>query len=184
MAKGPRPADASGGVGESRGGRTCERWGRLPGRACKMAAAVGRGQWVAPAKGDMGPLGGGGWQPASLSFSAAVIQLHTLTEGGQHSTMPRGSKLGKVTEGERQAIPPNPVSRMTPPAPRGSGWAGPDGGLLTWKRREESPFLIPFFYRESGNSGSKSVGGLPKVSQLNSERTASNFLVPYSFQSN
>lgn len=66
IAKAPGPADTSGGVWESRGGRTCEPLGRLPGRACKMAAAVGRGQQVGPASGDMGPLGGGGWHPALL----------------------------------------------------------------------------------------------------------------------
>lgn len=97
--------------------------------------------------------------------------------------MPGGSKLGKVTKGERQVTPLNPVSRMTSPAPRESGQAGPDGALLRWRRCEGSLSLIPLFYR-GGNAGSTSVGGLPKVSQLNRERTTSNFLVLYSFQSN
>lgn len=141
---------------------------------------MGAGQQAAPASGKMVPLGGGGWHPA------AVIQLHASlhasTEGGACSAMPGGRRLGKVTKGERRVTPQSTVSRRTP-RPVESCQPGADGGPLTWRRCGRSPSLVPS-PRGGGGSGSEGAGGLPKVSQLSTDRTMSDFLVAYSLRHN
>lgn len=65
-----------------------------------MAAAVGEVSRQPWSRARWCVLEGGGWHPALLSGSTAVIEPHILTEGGKHLILPGGSKLRKVTKGE------------------------------------------------------------------------------------